>query len=96
MQSMQSGAQVAIQSGVLVALVSVAPIFLWLAIVCYLFSLHDQAVLTFGFGLALVNLTVRVGGSIFSKAVQQADEEHRIHALRQSVGVCALFILISL
>jgi Na+/H+-translocating membrane pyrophosphatase len=74
--SMQDGAQVAIQAGALIGLVSVAPIFLWLGIVCYLFFLEDRSVLTFGFGLTLVNLMVRVGGSIFSKAIQHADEEN--------------------
>jgi hypothetical protein len=85
---MHSGAQVALQSGVVIALLSVAPIFLWLGIVCYMFSLEDRSVLTFGFGLALVNLTVRVGGSIFSKSVQQADETER-H--RRQTGLSLMF-----
>jgi Na+/H+-translocating membrane pyrophosphatase len=54
---------------------SAAWILLSLSIMCGLFGASQNPILAFGMGVSVVNLLVRVGGSIFSKAAMQASQQ---------------------
>ena len=78
---MEDGIQVAVQSGVVVGIIITSPLLFVIAIICLTTNASQQSLIAVAFGSTLVGLMIRVGGSIFSKAVRTSLNE--INELRK-------------
>jgi Na+/H+-translocating membrane pyrophosphatase len=69
------GFETALHSGMIVGIASVAPVLLWIVVLTLAFDYNQLSFIACGFGVTLVNLVLHIGGVIFSKGSQLANEK---------------------
>ena len=70
-----NGFENALYTGMIVGVTVLSPVVFWAAALCLGFQFDRICILAFGFGITVVNLIIHVGGVIFSKASEVANEK---------------------